>query len=187
MQFSEAVRSGYKNYVNPRGRASRSEYWWFALYSLLAGLVLVLTSIVIATALIANLRDRSGFQDLGIIVSTIAIVYIVGLFAFGIPLLFAQVRRLHDVGQSGWWVFASWGVSLVNLLTGRFLVNSVVADSPSATLLGLAGSVLGLVAFVFSLLPGQDRENQFGQQPELLAEPEWQSDAPPPPPAHFNP
>ena len=42
MNFGNAVVSGYKNALNFSGRSSRSEYWWFALFSaLLASLMAV--------------------------------------------------------------------------------------------------------------------------------------------------
>jgi uncharacterized membrane protein YhaH (DUF805 family) len=64
-------------YAQFNGRASRSEYWWFYLF----------TVIVTAAA------DTFG-GTLGNLAS----------LAFFLPGLALLVRRLHDVGRSGWWV-----------------------------------------------------------------------------------
>jgi uncharacterized membrane protein YhaH (DUF805 family) len=40
MSFMDAVRSGFSNYITIQGRASRSAYWWWALFVILGGIVL---------------------------------------------------------------------------------------------------------------------------------------------------
>ena len=39
MQFQDAIRSGFRNYVTFSGRASRSEYWYWVLFALLVAIV----------------------------------------------------------------------------------------------------------------------------------------------------
>ena len=39
MGFTESIKSGFSNYFNFSGRASRSEYWYFFLFSVIAGIV----------------------------------------------------------------------------------------------------------------------------------------------------
>lgn len=79
--FGQAIRSCYSNYATFSGRASRSEYWFFALYQCLGILVcLVLWPFGIGQAAFS-------------------------LFAIGnfLPTLSVLVRRLHDTDRSGWW------------------------------------------------------------------------------------
>ncbi len=80
--FGEAVtRALTVNYCNFSGRSSRSEYWWFALFTFLISCVI---SIVFSSTLAK------------------VISILVGL-AFLLPNLGLAVRRLHDIGKSGWW------------------------------------------------------------------------------------
>lgn len=74
--FPEAVVLFFKNYTNFKGRSRRSEYWWAWLF----------------TALVSS-------------VLTAAIPDIAGLWTVitCIPTLSLAVRRLHDIGKSGWW------------------------------------------------------------------------------------
>lgn len=76
-----------KNYVNFDGRARRSEYWYYTLFS-------------IPLFIIASLLDRA----LGLNFSPLPYGYLyaaVGLGTF-LPGLAVSIRRLHDVGKSGW-------------------------------------------------------------------------------------
>ncbi len=78
MTFGQAVSVCLqKKYVDFSGRASRSELWWFFLFQVLA---------LVVSGLIHNL------------------VYLVVVLALLLPALAVGVRRLHDVGRSGWWL-----------------------------------------------------------------------------------
>lgn len=82
MNFAEAVTSVFKQYAVFSGRARRSEYWWFILFNLILGVVVLL----IDTAM--------GSMVLGLIVD----------LALLLPGLAVSVRRLHDTGRTGWWM-----------------------------------------------------------------------------------
>ena len=87
MSFKEAISSVFSNYANFNGRARRSEYWYFAVFSSLVS--------AIFTAL-GNLTDGS-----------MIITALQGLFSLAIliPSLAVAWRRLHDIGKSGAWYF----------------------------------------------------------------------------------
>lgn len=76
MDFVTAVKSCASKYATFSGRASRSEYWWFYLFSIIA---------VMASTLIDQ-KLGNAFQ--------------VALF---LPSIAVGARRLHDIGKSGWW------------------------------------------------------------------------------------
>ena len=73
------------------GRARRSEYWFFVLFSFLIGVTLFSAGFYVA-------RVSGGPPTLP--------VYLLDFFTLLIllPNLAVSVRRLHDVGMSGWWV-----------------------------------------------------------------------------------
>jgi uncharacterized membrane protein YhaH (DUF805 family) len=79
-------------YAKFNGRASRSEYWWFELFNLL-----VLVIAVIPMALVDHQRENSLWSAIGIAVFGVA------LLALLLPNIAVGVRRLHDLGHSGWW------------------------------------------------------------------------------------
>lgn len=74
MSFGEAIKSVFSKYATFSGRARRSEYWYFVLFTFLAGIVL----------------------------SFIPFVNFIWPLAILIPTLAVSVRRLHDTGKSGW-------------------------------------------------------------------------------------
>ncbi len=81
MNFQDAVKSGFDNFINFEGRATRSEYWWWFLFYIIA----YVTAIVLGSAI-----------NVGII----PLVVSLGLWA---PSLAVGTRRLHDINKSGWW------------------------------------------------------------------------------------
>jgi uncharacterized membrane protein YhaH (DUF805 family) len=88
MGFGQAISSGFSNYVNFSDRAPRSEYWFWQLFFFLALLgAIALDSLITAPG--------SGFLPLVLIV----------LFGLILPSVAVNVRRLHDIDRSGWWVF----------------------------------------------------------------------------------
>ena len=86
MTFGEAVKAGFQNYVNFTGRATRSEFWYWALFVFLVS---------IATSAIDYVLFPEGWVA--------PISTLVGLAMF-LPNLSVTVRRLHDLDRSGWWV-----------------------------------------------------------------------------------
>lgn len=85
MSFPEAIKSVFSNYANFSGRARRSEYWYFTLFTMIINGVL------------------SGAQQAGWNFASI----IAGIFSLAvfIPSLAVSWRRLHDIGKSGLWEF----------------------------------------------------------------------------------
>ncbi len=84
MDFQTAVRTCLNKYTDFQGRAQRSEYWWFALFSLLVQLACTIVDSVLG--------------------SEIGIVALLAMLALFLPSLAVTIRRLHDQDRSGWWV-----------------------------------------------------------------------------------
>ena len=116
MGFRDAIRVCLtKKYATFSGRASRSEYWFFYLFTFVLFAIL---------QLIASNSTA---------VSVLVLLVLLGLF---VPSIAVGVRRLHDVGRSGWWL-----------------------------LLGLIPLVGALVLFVWSVSGGTAGDNSYGPDP----------------------
>ena len=106
MSFSQAVRHVFVNYVNFKGRASRSEYWWFYLFFLVISLALW------AIAMPLGWTSEGTEVSIGAAVLNIPEVpSLVHLWSLAVllPGLALSTRRLHDAGKSDWnllWFFA---------------------------------------------------------------------------------
>ena len=85
MNFFNAIKFGFNGYFDFSGRSSRSEYWWFLLFFMVVSFVVPLLD-----------STQSGL---------ISILAVLGLY---IPVLAVQVRRLHDINRSGWWILISF-------------------------------------------------------------------------------
>ena len=94
MNFQNAIKSGFKNYANFNGRASRSEYWFFQLFIFLSFVFVVFASVVSA--------------ELGRLFS----IVLLGTY---LPSIAVGWRRAHDAGRSGGWMaipFVNWILAL---------------------------------------------------------------------------
>ena len=81
------------NYANFSGRAQRVEYWMFVLINVVISVVL---SIVEQTAGLTSEPDALGNAQ-GFLTPIYSLIVL-------IPSMAVTVRRLHDVGKSGWWI-----------------------------------------------------------------------------------
>jgi len=87
MDFQTSVKTCFNKYATFSGRASRSEYWFFYLFTIIASVI----TWVIDTMLLGY-----GADDTGAISLIFQIIII-------LPSLAVGARRLHDIGKSGWW------------------------------------------------------------------------------------
>lgn len=90
VSFGEAIARGFSNYCNFEGRASRSEFWWWWLFSFLVTLPFS------AATNVCQLMHSKIY----ILFSILSMVVSLALF---LPTLGVFVRRMHDIGKSGWW------------------------------------------------------------------------------------
>jgi uncharacterized membrane protein YhaH (DUF805 family) len=96
MNFGQAIASVLGKYATFSGRAPRSEYWYFVLFSIL----------VSGAASILDLVLFPRWTDISPLSSLLSL-------ALFLPSLAVGIRRLHDVDRSGWWtllVFTVIGV-----------------------------------------------------------------------------
>lgn len=108
MGFAEAIKSGLNNSFNPTGRATRSQFWWYALFLYIIGGVLGWFG--------GEVQTQGVIEQtwLGIIFEVISLVCFISIVC-------ASIRRLHDTGKSGWnvlWYFLpliGWIIEIVFL------------------------------------------------------------------------
>ena len=87
MNFQTSIKTCFRKYAVFSGRASRSEFWFFALFGFIG-------------ALIATVIDA---MILGYPIESYGPVYIVFEIVILIPYFSVRARRLHDINKSGWW------------------------------------------------------------------------------------
>ena len=96
ISFGGAVARGFKKYATFTGRASRSEYWWWTLFTFLTYLVLGLVTYVVGTV-----TSRDGGRTPGLVAVPFIILFAAFFLGILVPTLALTVRRLHDAGYSG--------------------------------------------------------------------------------------
>jgi uncharacterized membrane protein YhaH (DUF805 family) len=91
MSFMDAVKAVLTNYVGFSGRARRSEYWWYMLFYMIVYIVL---------------------NVLAGVASIFGIISMLVSLALLLPTIAVGIRRMHDIGKSGWWIL----VPILNLI-----------------------------------------------------------------------
>lgn len=132
--FSSSFKSFYVKYADFSGRSTRSEFWYAVLANFIIG---ILIQLAILPSFFIAVDD--GIAAMGIMASVLivcALYAIYGLICI-IPNLALSVRRLHDIGKSGWYIF----ISLIPIL----------------------GVVL---MFVYSLTDSETGTNKYGKNPK---------------------
>ena len=85
MTFGESISTCFKKYATFDGRASRSEFWWFFLFTFLASAAAAYVS-----------QAVSGIFSLAVLLPSLAV----------------GARRLHDIDKSGWFLLL-WFIPLI--------------------------------------------------------------------------
>jgi uncharacterized membrane protein YhaH (DUF805 family) len=98
MNFTTSIKTCFIKYVDFTGRASRSELWYFFLFSFIVG-----TCSDIIDARLAGQTYWSYDNYLGPASSVFNVLILLPSFA-------VAIRRLHDISKSGWWVLISFTV-----------------------------------------------------------------------------
>ena len=98
-----------EKYSDFSGRSTRAEYWYFMLYNIIIAILIAILGVIIG--------DEQG------------VLYVLYLFIVFIPQLAVSVRRLHDIGKSGWMFL----VSLIPLIGFLWMLILFTTDSDSGT------------------------------------------------------
>ncbi len=88
MGFIEAVKDGFKRFLDFQGVSSRPAYWYFTLFVIIVSLIITCLE---------------AFK-----IPTSTVLAIIINLALILPGLALSIRRLHDSGKSGWWLLISF-------------------------------------------------------------------------------
>ena len=140
MEFKEAVKVCLtKKYCCLKGRASRSEFWWFCLFTFILNIVVGLLGSILPA--------------FGSIVSAVQALWLL------LPTVGVTTRRLHDRNLSGWWQ----ALPLAAVLPA---IAGAVLDAEGLLILaGCAAGLASLALLVVYALRGTAGPNRFGADP----------------------
>ena len=169
MGFVEAIKTCFSKAFTFTGRARRSEYWYWYLFSLIVSFPMSILMEIIP-------------EDAWALTLVLALVMLGWGFFNMIATLAVTIRRLHDTGRSGWWYGASmiggfvWAMLMVvGIIVVAISVGSDTSTTPMASLMPwlvvllvtyiplLAYSIVLLVWFCQDSTPGP---NKYGENPK---------------------
>ena len=119
MNYINSIKTCLNKFFVFKGRASRSEFWYFVITWFAAFIIL--------TFLLGDI-----FGDLSFIVLIISVI----------PYYSAGARRLHDIDKSGWWMVVPVILSFFSEIKGmefEFMILGLVAETILIIFLALPG------------------------------------------------
>ena len=170
----EAVKTCLRKFFDFKGRARRSEFWWFYLFTLIVSWV---------------------FSFLGIIHPYVSYFGLLVGMVLWIPSYAAMTRRLHDTGRSGWWVvillvlmlvvfgcvgavFMPYASEMMAASDNAEIINIVMdalegskggnATTPMliAAFTAIVVMIVGIIILIFTVLDSHARPNKYGPSPK---------------------
>ena len=146
MNFISSIKTCFKKYIDFKGRASRSEYWFFIWFFILLWVGLLFAGEYWDDSNLFYELSDSLYNTLNYLI--IGLIYGFPLICL-IPLISVTIRRIHDIGQSGFVILIFvFGFFIAFILKNEIIVRIVFI-------------VLGV--FLMKKLAGK---NQFGPIPK---------------------
>lgn len=130
-----------RNSVRFSGRATRGEFWWWVL--VLAIVLLIASAVQLALQFLYDHNIPTAGDLLSVFLGTGVVVWLVTF----LPTTAVAVRRLHDIGRSGWWVLLWYAVPVplwlgavaaYMLVLGRALIGEDPSAVPFFVMFGLS-------------------------------------------------
>jgi uncharacterized membrane protein YhaH (DUF805 family) len=156
-----------KRYAEFSGRSRRQEIWLYFLMLFLFFMVMftILFMVGFGAALAAQQTNAGPFAALASMGIGFAIFGLISL-ALLIPTIAVQVRRLHDIDWSGWWVMLYYGPYLIVFVLS---ILAVTTGTPALQIISMVFSLVSwlalIVLIVLYCLPGTVGPNRFGGDP----------------------
>ena len=103
-EFGQSILAGFNNAFNFSDAASRREFWFFIFFFFIAYIAVWVLDEVFLDSVI-NLRDlpMGRFLPSGYFDQQVGWAVLLFRPVMAIPTISVTVRRLHDIGKSGWW------------------------------------------------------------------------------------
>jgi uncharacterized membrane protein YhaH (DUF805 family) len=168
MGFGEAIKHNFSHYADFKGRAQRSQFWWWYLFLMIMNVVLSVIEGGLGLQ-VGRSESEVTVGDTTIPVVNQGLGLLSTLFALAVllPTLAVAVRRLHDTNHTGWWILAP---ALAYLAAGIAVAIAVAAGAGPVVLalLGIGfivGAILAIVLLVFYVRKGTDGPNSYGPDP----------------------
>ena len=143
--FFNAIAYAFINYFSFSGRATRSQFWYFFLFCILLYLCTLSVSIEGFEEVISS-ADSSQESSREILTYLLTSWFGLSVMITFIPQITLSIRRLHDIGKSGWWYV---GLQIVPSLMPNVFPFQFIA-------------IMTLFVFIYIMALEGEEDNSYG-------------------------
>ncbi len=165
----------FKQYADFSGRARRKEYWWFTVINFIIMLIFIIGLMVpifkMSYAVAMSGGDIEDFSEMEMVVTMLKnpfiYIYLIYYLAVLVPSIAVFVRRMHDIGRSGYWAFLYFGASII-----AQIINLGNYGTGVTIIIGMALLFIAILFLVWLFTDSQYGPNQWGPNPKGEGNPE---------------
>ena len=115
--FIDTIKNRYAKFDD---RASRSEFWYFTLFYFILSLILGSIDTFVVNPMLGGTSMETAQGGFLQMIMALALL---------VPAIALTIRRLHDIGKSGWWLL----IGLVPIIGALVLIYFYVTDSQAGS------------------------------------------------------
>ncbi|MBQ6166427.1 MAG: DUF805 domain-containing protein [Muribaculaceae bacterium] len=159
IEFWEAVGTCFRKFIDFKGRARRSEFWWFMLFVLLVALLCSFLDGFLSVFQGVFLGPVVGFSFIGLVEALV-------LF---FPAIAVTFRRLHDTGRSGWWIGGVFILVAIGLIGMYFIKTYKLGETAAFSMwlpIILAIFIIHIIVLISCVSDSHPGENKYGPSPK---------------------
>lgn len=155
MDFMTAIKTCFSKYATFSGRARRSEFWFFVLFTAIVEFACSILAVI---------------PFVGVVFGILYLIFALGIL---VPSLAVCTRRLHDAGHSGKFLIVYAVPFVIFFLMFKYLFSGGVTSLEGLgiwtilmVILGITSFVLGIILLVRCCQDSKREENKWGKCPK---------------------
>ena len=165
----------FKQYADFSSRARRKEYWWFTVINFIIMLIFIIGLMVpifkMSYAVAMSGGDLEDFNEMEMVAAMLKnpfiYIYLIYYLAVLVPSIAVFVRRMHDIGRSGYWAFLYFGASII-----AQIVNMGNYGTGVTIIIAMVLLFITIFFLVWLFTDSQYGPNQWGPNPKGEGNPE---------------
>ncbi len=168
----EATKACLRKYATFSGRARRSEYWWFYLATYIASIIFALVwviSMFIQLGIWSASDSFNSHEPMDMFLMNPGFwIYVLFMLAIILPGLAVTVRRLHDLGKSGWYLLVPFLCAMLPFASLLIAKYNQALFIPIFIIDYVMNLAVAIIFIIWMASNGKRETNKWGPSPKYF-------------------